>query len=279
MSELIQMRQRMKAIETIKKVTHAMRLIAMSLHARLRSKRLFVDEYAQGIAAVFAKIRGSDKAWTHGILWPSSQTTHELVIVIGSQKGLCGNFNTNLAAFFAHHTVLKQPADLHLIVIGKRMVDILNNFAGTNVMEFRAFNQNNLISIAQKITDYILHIKHPYSSVTLYYNFPKTFFAQRPQAIQLIPFTSPAGIQTSPEPYHWEHDPGVILETLAYNLLFSTINQALVQSLIAEQAARFIAMDSSTRNASNLLDEMKMNYNKLRQTKITRELTDLVSGL
>ena len=122
----------------------------------------------------------------------------------------------------------------------------------------------------------------PSDTVTLYYNFPKTFFAQLPMFFQLIPFKEHITSDqksTLNEPYHWEQDPNDVLGTLAHRFMQSIIQEILFQSLIAEQAARFIAMDSSTRNASNLLDEMQLDYNKLRQAKITRELTDLVASL
>jgi F-type H+-transporting ATPase subunit gamma len=279
MSELIQMRQRIKAIETIKKVTHAMRLIAMSLHARMRAKRLTIDEYAQEITNLFARIAAAEPQWTHPVLWPTTEAERELSIIIGSQKGLAGTFNTHLAAFFAHQTMLKDLSEMDLITIGKRMVDIMSNFAGHKIMELKTFNQSNLTAIAKKITDYILHKEVAYRSIIIYYNFPKTFFAQKPQALTISPFETNITSVDSLDPYEWQQEPATILDKITYNLIFSKINQALIQSLIAEQSARFIAMDSSTRNASNLLDEMRLNYNKLRQTKITRELTDLVSGL
>ncbi len=282
MSELVAMRQRMKAIETIKKVTHAMRLISMSSHAQLKNKKAFLEDYKEALLKIMSTILHDYPHWTNPILWPNKKNYRPLIIIIGSQKGLCGSFNANLFTFFENKTSLIDREKLHTIVAGKKAADRINETFGTIVIQFPEFTQTKLLTIAVKIADHIWHARTPYSSVTLYYNFPKTFFAQLPTLFQLIPFKEHITSDQKPtlkEPYRWEQDPNDILGALAHRFMQSIIQEILFQSLIAEQAARFIAMDNSTRNASNLLDEMRLDYNKLRQAKITRELTDLVAGL
>ncbi|OQA35011.1 MAG: ATP synthase gamma chain [Candidatus Dependentiae bacterium ADurb.Bin331] len=277
MSELIQMRQRMKAIETIKKVTHAMRLISMSSHARLRSKRGLLEHYQSELIRMIKTIQATQHDW-HYPLQPNLDATRDLAIVIGSQKGLCGNFNNALIAFFARSTEQNDPHNLDTIVIGKKAVDLLTKKQGSLLMEFKAFTINTLAGIARKITDYVLAEGNRYRSITIYYQYPKTFFAQRPSLYNLTQSVSDGSQQEQLEPYRWEHDPKELLDALVKKQIEITFHETLLNSLIAEQSARFIAMDSSTRNASTMLDEMRINYNKLRQAKITRELTDLVGS-
>jgi F-type H+-transporting ATPase subunit gamma len=280
MSELIAMRQRIKAVETIKKVTHAMRLISMSLHSRIKSNKTMLQEYKNTILHIIKNILYTNPSWTNPILWPSAQNNRPLSIIIGSQKGLCGNFNANLFSFFKKETAALVQEELLTIVIGKKATDYIDAPFGTIVMQFSEFSQHNLLSIAEKIADHIWHARVPYTSVTLYFNNPKTFFAQLPEKYQLIPFEN--RIESKEimlkEPYRWEQSPETILNVLVHKFLQSIIQEILFESLIAEQAARFIAMDSSTRNASNLLDAMHLDYNKLRQSKITKQLTDLIAS-
>lgn len=278
MSELIAMRQRIKAIETIKKITHAMRLISMSIHGQLRHRRAYLEEYKQQLMRLIHIIMQTNPTWSHPILWPSKEPEKKLIILVGSQKGLCGTFNLNLFAFFNKHIISLEKTNL--IIVGKRAVDYFKGKNHSLIMKFPEFTQRTALSIAEKIADHIWHAQIPYSSVVLFYNNPKTFFAQVPTLLNLIPFSyAYESLESIKEPYRWEQDPITILDILAHKYMQSIIQEALLQSLIAEQAARFIAMDNSTRNASNLLDEMRLNYNKLRQARITRELADLTASL
>ena len=106
----------------------------------------------------------------------------------------------------------------------------------------------------------------------------KNFFVQKPHASSLIPFVQQATSGTTHstlEEYMWEQNPDDIIELLAQQYIDANLQYLLFQSLMAEHAARFISMDSSTRNAQNLLDTTKLDYNKLRQAKITKELNEL----
>lgn len=280
MSELIAMRQRIKAVETIKKVTHAMRLISMSLHSRVKTNKALLQEYKNALLHIIKNILYTQPSWTNPILWPSAKDNRPLVIAIGSQKGLCGNFNANLFSFFKKTSATIAKEELFTIVLGKKAFDYIDEKSGTIVMRFSEFSQNNLLSIAEKIADHIWHARIPYTSVTIYYNHPKTFFAQVPEKYKLIPFENHIETEETllKEPYRWEQSPETVLTVLVHKFLQSIIQEILFESLIAEQAARFIAMDSSTRNASSLLDAMQLDYNKLRQAKITKELTDLIAS-
>jgi F-type H+-transporting ATPase subunit gamma len=276
MSELIAMRQRIKAIETIKKITHAMRLISMSTHARVKTNQSFLQLYRGSLEDLLQKTRASVPAWKHPILSPSNTTNSNLVIVVGSQKGLCGNFNNTLLTLIKN-TMTYTP-DTQIIVIGKKMIELMDK-KEAKYIEFNAFKQIHITAIAEKITSHIWHTKNTYNSASVYYNHPATFFLQVPKKVDLIPFAQPHTTQlVMQEDYYWQQDPAMILDLIGYKLLQSSLQDILLQSLTAEQAARFVAMDSSTRNASNLLDAMKLDYNKLRQSKITKELTDLAGS-
>lgn len=277
MSVLIQMRQRMRAVETIKKITHAMRLTSMSMHSRLRSKKKFLEDYKEQLYTLFSQVYAQVPTWQHTVLLPT-KTHRNLVILVGTQKGLCGNFNAILYFFAQQHMMSMNRDTTDVIIIGKKMLDyaILANF-GTIIKKYPDFHFTLLDEISSEIINIIFSQQIPYSSVTIFSNYPKTFFNQKPQATQIIPFANDKQPQDKGE-FVWEQNPTMVLNSLAHNLIAISIQESLFLSLIAEQAARFITMDSSSRNANNLLDAMRLNYNKLRQTKITRELTDLVGG-
>jgi F-type H+-transporting ATPase subunit gamma len=274
------MRQRIKAIETIKKITHAMRLISMSTHTRLKAKEHALKYYKTALSNLFIKLRSAAPSWRNELLFPSGlHEERELIILIGSQKGLCGNFNNSLFTLFQKTTRPDQLANAQIIAIGKKAVDYVHHEKiGSMVTTFTDFNYNTLNTVAATIAHMLVQQKKPFTNVTIYGNRLKTFFVQKPQHHTLIPFgleDHMSSSNESTEDYDWEQTPQEMLDLLIYQYLEAELYEAFFQSLLSEQAARFLSMDSSTRNAESLLESTKLQYNKIRQTKITKEVTEL----
>lgn len=280
MAQLINIRQRIKAVEAIKKITHAMRLISMSTHSKLRQKKTNLEKYKNSFRNLWSKIEN--------INLPESSIDQDnknnilqknLIIFVGSQKGLCGNFNTMLQKFFELETG-KITDQEEFIAVGKHAWDYLNQNNIKTLETFNDFNSNNFVHIAHSITNTILKNQENYKSVILFSNFSKSFFTQKPQKTILFPKQENNENQEKPKEieYIFEQSPLEISTTVKKLMLAVTISELLFESLLAEQSARFLSMDSSTRNAENLLNQMKLEYNKLRQAEITRELTELISS-
>lgn len=271
MSQLIQLKQRIKVIETIKKTTNAMRLISMSMHSRLRQKKTHVDEYLQEITHLYRMVSSKSAAIQE------AKGDRTLVIMIGSQKGLCGSFNTQLIHFFQHDMpIMSKKTDI--IVIGKQIVDYFRLHHIPVLQKYPEFSSLNFTGIAQQLINFI-EANRSYSSVMIYSNLPRTFFIQKSRKLAVYPVEEELAPHTvAPADYLWEQPMTDIIDTLERMYLKATIEKTLFESLFAEQAARFISMDNATRNAEDLLKTMKLDYNKLRQATITRELTDLASS-
>ena len=284
MSRLIQLRQRIKAIETIKKVTHAMRLISMSSHTRLRAKDMPLKQYKKETHAIFHRLRSVTPEWKNNTLYPKVDPTKKtLLILIGSQKGLCGNFNSALFTLFKlenSKNPIKKPA---IIAVGKKAVSYISHLQpNILIAAYDTLNTSTILTIANAITTEIIDRKDNYNSVIVFSNILKTFFSQKPVTTQLIPFKqkeTEEDIQQINEDYIWEQNPHTVLDMLARQSVETELQYLLFESLMAEQAARFISMDNATRNAKNLLETSQLHYNKLRQAKITKELTELTGSL
>lgn len=279
MAQLIQMRQRIKAIETIKKITHAMRLISMSTHTRLRGKESPLKKYQNDITNLFFDIHQQTPKWRHKLTHPErTQHSKTLIILAGSQKGLCGNFNSSLLTFFEKTMQKQNIRDAQIITVGKKANDFVKNGEFGKVIQTHTnMTSQTLATISHKIFEIIMNNEYTFYKVFIVCNALKSFFIQTPHIIQLVPF---APQETKPEihEYHWEQPPTEILNDLLEQSVLAQLYYLLFQSLLAEQAARFLSMDNSTRNANNLLDTTKLQYNKLRQTKITQELTELTGS-
>jgi F-type H+-transporting ATPase subunit gamma len=284
MSELVQLRQRMKAIETIKKITHAMRLISMSAHSRLKSKQEAVTLYMQELLSLLVNIVPRIQDWQHPFI--ASKNTSDnisLIILIGSQKGLCGNFNEALFQFFIRRMKKLQEQKVQYICVGKKAVDFCNQMDIYNVKQsYDNISLKTIQTIAKDVANFIIQHQQHIKSVTVYSNILKRFFLQQPFITTLVPFTFPEQqklpAQNHFEDYLWQQQPQEIASMLINQYLEAHIQYLLFQSLLAEHAARFISMDAATQNAHNLLDTTKLQYNKLRQAKITKELTELVGS-
>jgi F-type H+-transporting ATPase subunit gamma len=279
MAQLIQMRQRIKAVETIKKITHAMRLISMSTHTRLRSKQEPLKAYQRAINVLFKKIRIAVPTWHNSILYPDTKTLRPLIIIIGSQKGLCGNFNSTLFRLFETSVSASELAKTDVIAVGKKAVDYLKQKKTRSLTSYADFTPQTMTYISRQIADHLIHAKPHFSTVIVFSNKLKTFFVQKPQMTSIIPFDNPSThVNEHETEFAWEQDPHEILDMLGWQALDASIQYLLFESLLAEQAARFISMDSSTRNAEKILEETILWYNKLRQAKITKELTELTGS-
>ena len=273
MEQLIVMKRRIEAVETIKKVTHAMRLIAMSSHSRFNDKRVALTKYKQAFQELWGSVQS--------ILPPPEErvlTHDQLIILIGSEKGLCGTFNTSLFKYF-HKQDPSLSDGSHIIGIGARAVKYLQQKKIPQVASYEPLKADQFVTIAQAVTDHILYSPFVYRSVTVYSNKQKTFFVQRPQKAVVYPLPDPEITHKEPLEYLFEQSPDLLRARLSSLYLSITLQELLFESLLSEHAARFISMDASTRNADNLLSTLKTNYNKIRQATITRELTELSATL
>ena len=151
------------------------------------------------------------------------------------------------------------------------------------VTGYESFSQKDVVEIANEITEKITS-EPTYTSVIFFNNYSKNFFRYNQKKTVFVPL--PADIEgAKDEPtddkhdYNWEHNPELTLNEVASYYLSASLQHALLETLLAEQATRFISMDSSTRNAESMLEEMELEYNKMRQSKITQELAELSGNL
>jgi F-type H+-transporting ATPase subunit gamma len=281
MSQLIQMRRRIKAIETIKKITSAMRLISRSFHTRMHKRQDALGEYHDALCNIFAELRAVHPEWQPARFFPSKKLQKkELIIIIGSQKGLCGNFNTNLFYWIDNHRQELAAPNQHIIVMGKRVDEHLQKRTIATVKSYAELKPKALDEVTENLLHYMFEEGHNYTKVSILYNKSKTFFSHEQKLEQVIPFIGYSGQASEQlsDDYRWEHSSNVVLNMLAQDFLKVTVRTALFDSLLGEQAARFISMDNATRNANKFLDSMQLQYNKARQAKITKELTELAGA-
>lgn len=284
MSRLIQLRQRIKAIETTQKVTHAMRLISMSTHSQLKNKEQALRAYQKTISTLFGRLQAIAQTSPQTIAEKVSvqSTSKPLLILIGSQKGLCGTFNSDLFAFFEKNFHENDWHGSDIITVGKNAVDFIasKSLPVTVIETFPTLSAATHMGVMRTIANLI--DEKAYTSVIVISNGLKSFFLQKPQKTVLLPValaTDTTAVHEELGDFAWEEDIASLYEAALKQYIEVNLHFQLFQSLLAEHAARFISMDNATRNAKNLLEKARLDYNKLRQAKITKELTELASTL
>jgi F-type H+-transporting ATPase subunit gamma len=282
MSKLIQMRNRIQTIETIRKVTDVMRIISMSAHSRLKTKQEPLSQYLDELKNLLAKVQRATPSWSHEQLIPTGNDTNPLIIIIGSQKGLCGAFNTQLSKILNEYLSQNPSAHYRFSAVGKKPIEyLISNHPDKLIYSFPTITSRNFLTIAQELTDLIMTARPIYTSVTIISNVFKNFFTQKATITKLIPF-DPSHISSDAVPpiegYMWDETPSEILDKLAVQYIEAQFQHLIFQSLLSEHAARFLSMDNSTRNANTLLTDTKLEYNKIRQAKITTEITELTGN-
>lgn len=277
MSQLIQLKQRIKAIQVIKKITHAMRLISMSSRIKMIKNAESLKRFRDEITPLLCSLEQF-----HPQLHEQKSYHKDIWILIASEKGLCGNFNTTIFAHFEHELTKINITDYNFIAVGKQAGDYLAKQGIKVIARYDKLSNSHLEKTANQLYEFLSYHKNSYQNVTCFYSRSKTFFIQEPCQYQLLPVQAEKSCSINDvvdlADYHWIQDPADVIVCIFQSFLKLNVLFILSQSMIAEQSARFLSMDSSTRNAENLLKKMQLEYNKVRQAKITRELTELISS-
>lgn len=278
MANLTYMRQRIKAIETIKKITHAMRLISISTHSRLHKQKFNLEQYKKAFQDLYNKLIPQDSStYKH-----ETKQKNNLIILVGSQKGLCGNFNSQICKFFGLSDLDVSQDNIQYITVGQYSLNYLKTShpnLKNLVKSYHKFGQTNFVKIARDIAELV--IKNKYTNITVYSSYSKSFFVQEPRISEIQYIFDQADQDnnyTNHTKYIIEESVPELINNIKRAMLIIRLEELLFESLLSEQAARFLSMDTATRNANNLLEEMKKSYNKLRQSYITQELSELVSS-
>lgn len=301
MPSLRDYRERITSVKSTKKITSAMKMVAASKLRRAQEQAEASQPYAQSMAEMLARVAANvviSDASSKLLAGTGSDQKH-LLIAVTADRGLCGGFNSNLArAARAKAIELKaEGKDVSLVCVGRKGRDALRGEYSSQILKsFIGVLGAAKIEYAEasKITDYILEKfdAGEFDVCSLVYNEFVSVLTQKPTVQQLIPFdlASVASVEgdvaedttTKDEsvssPYSFEPEEEEILNALLPRNLGVQVFRALLDSAAGEHAARMTAMDNSTRNAGEMIDDLTLQYNRARQAHITKELIEIISG-
>jgi F-type H+-transporting ATPase subunit gamma len=281
MPSLIDLRRRIRAVKSTQQITKAMKMIAASRLKRAQDRVVASRPYAQRMLQVLNSLVARVDPDAHPLLKTPAQDSRTLLIVITADRGLCGSFNSNVIKA-AGQFILTQARgrNIALALIGRkgrdffrrRAFEVLYDQAGI----FQRLNFSHAVDIANVAIDRF--VSGEISSVYLVYNEFKSVMTQRLVVEQLLPIPKLEGESGPGVEYLYEPEPEAIFRDLLPRHVQAQVYRALLESNASFFAAQMTAMDAATRNSSDMIENLTLYMNKVRQAAITREIIEVVSG-
>ena len=278
MANLKEIKTRIESVKNTKQITNAMKMVAASKLRKAQENIINARPYADHINDMLRTLKNKNTSANHPLLAEVSGKGKTAYVVVTSDRGLCGSFNTHIVKKAVAH--LKDEPDADLICIGRRGYDHFRKHS-TNVTEHyvNLFNEMNFsvsVDVAEKILS--LFIDENYDKISVIYNEFKSAIQQDIVVKQLLPIVPIESDEISKLDYIYEPDEDTIIEELGKKYIHVDIWRIMLESSAAEQGARMTAMDSATENAAELIDTLTLNYNRARQAAITTEIIEISSG-
>ena len=288
MPSLDDLKKRISSVKSTQKITKAMKMVAAAKLRRAQESaekgRPFSDKMNNIILNLSKSV--SDKESASKFLIGTGKEDVHLCVVITSEKGLCGGFNTNICRKAKNHfeKILKEGKTLKIFTVGSKGNDQLKRVYGSYIVEKINFKGLKKISYkeAEEVGSKIIKMfnESKFDVCKIFYNQFKNVMTQIPQAQQIIPVESKENNEEKKLDSFYEFEPeeNEILENLLPRNISTQIFKALLENAASEQGSRMTAMDSATRNAGDLVDKLTITYNRSRQASITKELIEIISG-
>ena len=291
MPNLLDIRRRIKSVKNTQQITKAMKMVSAAKLKRAQDRVVTARPFANKMTEVLGELaKRTDENFHHPLLDRRGDERYLLVLVT-ADKGLCGAFNTNLTK--AAQSFIKDNPDktIELLPIGRKGRDFFRYRRATLVGEFIGVTGKGRVEFSEAL-EVARHIIKLYTDDTgidkvfLIYNEFKSVLSQRVVLEQLLPVARAQEEETeakSQQPvtlvdYIYEQPPEEMLGRLLPRLVETQIFRALLESVASEHGARMTAMDSASKNASELIDTLTLNMNRIRQAAITNEIIEVVSG-
>jgi len=280
-----EVRNKITSVKSTQKITRAMELVAASKMKKAQDNMLRSKPYAIKILQVIKHLSAADVEFEH----PYIQTRNGKnvgVIVISSDRGLCGSLNVNLFKKVSRHAqaVMAEKGQLKYCIIGKKAQAYFKTNGGNVVGFTHGLGDHpaaeSVLGSVKILLD--LYLSGEVDRVVVIYNRFINTMTQEPTIEQLLPLQAQNLEEEKRQGYSWDYiyepSPKALLEQLVMRFVESRSYQALVENIACEQAARMVAMKSATDNAGDMIKELQLVYNKARQASITQELAEIVGG-
>jgi len=271
-------RRRIKSVKNIQQITKAMKMVAAARLRRAQERAISSRPYTEKIRAILSGIAGSNVAAAHPLL-AVREVRKTGFLILGADKGLAGAYTSNIT----REVVPKVQGDsVHLLTVGRKIRDYFKRRGYKIDQQYTGFSERptyqHAVDMARDIA--AAYTAGEYDEVYLAYS---QFFSPvniKPTVIRLLPVDTSAAKKEGEQTGNYLFEPSAedVLGLLLPKYLETVIYGALLQSAASELGSRMTAMGSATENAQDLISKLVLNYNKVRQANITREISEIVGG-
>ncbi|HET7116485.1 MAG TPA: ATP synthase F1 subunit gamma [Hanamia sp.] len=283
---LKEVRNRIKSVQSTQQITKAMKMVSAAKLRRAQDAIIQMRPYAQKLQEMLGNIVSNSDGDTSLALAQQRPIEKVLIIVVTSDRGLCGGYNSNLIKLVKQDIKQKYAAqfakrNVEILPLGKKGYEhfLKNNF---KVIDrywsiFSELNFENVVAAAKYAMD--AFAKGEIDAVDLVYSEFKNAATQKFTSEQFLPVKKSESTKgNTKSDFIFEPDKSVLLQELMPKILNTQLYKAILDAHASEHGARMTAMDKATENANELLKSLKISYNRARQAAITTELTEIVSG-
>ena len=285
MASLDDLKKRISSVKSTQKITKAMKMVAAAKLRRAQENAEKGRPYSDKMNNIILNLSNgiSDKENAPKLLTGTGEDKTHLCVVMTSDRGLCGGFNTNIIKKAKQYfqKIFKEKKILKIITVGSKGYDQLKRQYKDNIVERLSFKDSKNINYfdANKVGMMVIEKfeKDEFDICTIFYNQFKNVITQIPQQQQIIPLKSETK-KDEIENYEFEPEEDEILSNLLPKNISTQIFKAMLENSASEQGSRMSAMDNATRNAGEMVDKLTIEYNRSRQAAITKELIEIISG-
>ncbi len=279
-----EIRGKIKSVENTKKITKAMEMVAASKMRKAQERMRAARPYSEKIRNIAANLGQANPEYTHAFM-KTNEAKAAGFIVVTTDKGLCGGMNTNVLRAVTTKLREQQSAGVGIeaVAIGNKGLGFLNRIGARVVSHVTQLGDtphlDKLIGPVKVLLD--AYAEGKLGAVYLCYTKFINTMRQESVVEQLLPLAADS-LKVEKGQHSWDYiyepDAQSVIDELLVRYVESLVYQAVAENMASEQSARMVAMKSATDNAGNVINELKLVYNKTRQAGITKELSEIVSG-
>lgn len=278
-----EIRTKIKSVENTRKITRAMEMVAAAKMRKAQERMRAARPYAEKMRNVAAHLSRANPEYKHAFLVKRDSVKNVGLIVVTSDKGLCGGLNTNLLrlAVSEMKTWESQGKGFMVCPIGNKGFGFMNRIGAKVQSHLTGLGDTphieKLIGAVKAMLD--AYVAGEIDAIYLSYNHFINTMKQEPRVEQLLPLSGEQlGTSEGNWDYIYEPDAKKVIDELLLRYIESLVYQAVVENMASEQSSRMVAMKAASDNAKSVIGELKLVYNKARQAAITKEISEIVGG-
>ena len=279
MSKLRDLKARIDSVKKTKKMTQAMKMVSAAKFKRASDEILKFRSYYNNFQYLLESIKlHSDEANHHPLFFDNGVKKH-LVIVLTGDRGLCGGFNTNVAKAASEYCESLNSDDIEVICFGRKAAQLFKHKKWNVVSNHEGLQHNSLKQVRQLIRPIRTRfLNKEVGKVTLFFTEFKSVASSHVSQINLLPIIVDPCSSQGMQDIIFEPEAASLFSQLSTDYLYLSVYMSFLESKAAEEGARMAAMDSATDNAKEMVGDLSLLYNRVRQAKITTELSEIVAG-